>query len=242
MSDSKELNEYYSSVDKNLLENLFKNNNLKNLINLSTKSDLYIFNKKNKKWHLKTKDKLLKECTQIKKKEIKESSLMLSNLAKLTNINEYNTVSNIYSNLQTKIANIDKIVECINHMELSSESENDNYNFTPNIVSFDEIGSNKQVKKGAGLNLGSKLKTNEKEIIKLNLENKIETNTNTNTNTNNESDNKNKSQRIYFNEEKEASKKKKEVDKKDNIIKLNLADEPKSSTISESYIECYGNC
>ena len=134
MSDIKSLNDYYSLVDKNLMDNLYKNNNLRNLINLSTKSELYIFNKKNKKWQLKSKDKLLKECNQIKKREIKESSIMLSNLAKLSNNNEYNVVSNIYNNLQTKIADIDEIVNCINHIDISSESLN---NFNPNIVNFD---------------------------------------------------------------------------------------------------------
>jgi len=134
MSDIKSLNDYYSLVDKNLIDNLYKNNNLRNLINLSTKSELYIFNKKNKKWQLKSKDKLLKECNQIKKREIKESSIMLSNLAKLSHSNEYNGVSNIYNNLQTKIADIDEIVNCINHIDISSESLN---NFNPNIVNFD---------------------------------------------------------------------------------------------------------
>ena len=46
MSDLKSLNEYYLSVDKNILENMYKNNNLKNLINLSNKTDIKIFNKK----------------------------------------------------------------------------------------------------------------------------------------------------------------------------------------------------
>jgi len=143
MSDLKSLNDYYSSVDKNLLENLYKNNNLRNLINLSSKTDLYIFNKKNKKWQLKSKDKLLKECNQIKKKEIKESSIRLSNLAKLTNNNEYNSVTSIYNTLQLKIADIDKIVNCINHIDTSSESINQDF-FKPNIVSFDEIPINKK--------------------------------------------------------------------------------------------------
>jgi len=149
MSDIKSLNDYYSSVDKNLIDDMYKNTNLRNLINLSTKSDLYIFNKKNKKWQLKSKDKLLKECNQIKKKEIKESSMMLSNLAKLSSNNEFNTVSTIYNNLQTKIADIDEIVNCINHIDISSESIN---NFNPNIVNFD----NKQKLINIDLNLDTK--------------------------------------------------------------------------------------
>jgi hypothetical protein len=153
MSDFKSLNEYYSSVDKNLLENLSKNNNLRNLINLSTKSDINIFNKKNKKWQLKSKDKLLKECNQVKKKEIKESSIMLSNLAKLSNNNQYNSVSSIYSNLQSKIADIDKIVDCINHIDTTSESVSQD--FKPNIVNFNEISINNKESK-INLNLDSK--------------------------------------------------------------------------------------
>jgi len=133
MSDIKSLDNYYSLVDKNLMNNMYKNNNLRNLLNLSTKSELYIFNKKNKKWQLKSKDKLLKECNQIKKKEIKESSIMLSNLAKLSNNNEYNSISNIYNNLQNKIADIDEIVNCINHIDESSESIN---NFKLNFINF----------------------------------------------------------------------------------------------------------
>jgi len=134
MSDKKSLDKYYSLVDKNLMDNMYKNNNLRNLLNLSTKSELYIFNKKNRKWQLKSKDKLLKECNQIKKKEIKESSIMLSNLAKLSNNNDYKSVSNIYNNLQTKIADIDEIVNCINHIDISSESV---INFDPVIINLD---------------------------------------------------------------------------------------------------------
>ena len=219
MSDSKDFNEYYSSVDKNLLENMFKNNNLKNLISLSTKTDLHVFNKKNKKWQLKSKDKLLKECNQIKKKEIKESSLMLSNLAKLSKINEYNSVSDIYSNLQSKIASIDKIVDCINNIGLSSESNDkeSNENFKPNIVRFDEIGKDadtqvKNKKNGSnekiitGIKLELKLKPNKLDPNKLELKpNKLEQ------------------------------------------IKLNLDNDTRndtrsSSLSSENYIECYGNC
>ncbi len=65
MSDIKSLDNYYSLVDKNLMDNMYKNNNLRNLLNLSTKSELYIFNKKNKKWQLKSKDKLLKENDKV---------------------------------------------------------------------------------------------------------------------------------------------------------------------------------
>jgi hypothetical protein len=138
------INQYYSLVDKNLITNLCKNNNLKNLINLSTVSDLYIFNKKNKKWFLKSKDKLLKECENIKKKEIKSSSSMLSNLAKLNKTNEISEIKGIYDNLQTKISNIDNIINClqlldtVNVIPINYNSDIDK----SNIVSFDPVLSN----------------------------------------------------------------------------------------------------
>lgn len=136
------IDKYYSFVDKKLILNLCKNNNLKNLIKLSTISDLYIFNKKNKKWQLKNKDILLKECQNIKKKELKTSSIMLSNLAKLNIIHDITKIKGICDNLQNKISNLDNLINYINHIESSSEniSENDaSINKKYNIVSFNEI-------------------------------------------------------------------------------------------------------
>ncbi len=51
--------------------NLPINNNIKNLILLSSNTDLNLFNKKKNKWVLKNKDKLLKDYEKIKKKELK---------------------------------------------------------------------------------------------------------------------------------------------------------------------------
>lgn len=116
---------YYSKVDKKVLINLCKNNNLKNLINLSTQTDINVFNK-NK---LKNKDKLLKECEQIKKKELKHTSMLLSNLAKLNQINDIQNVHNVCQTLENKITNIDKIIDCVkildnNDTDVSTKTEN----------------------------------------------------------------------------------------------------------------------
>jgi hypothetical protein len=204
-----EIDKYYSSIDKGLINNLCQNNNLKNLINLSTQTDIYIFNKKNKKWQLKSKDKLLKECEQIKKKELKVSSSMLSNLAKLSNIDDSNTVKTICQNLENKILNIDKIMSCINNLEtqINKTPNSDNYigsiepikqtqpinpnKYKPNIVSFDEI-------------IISKPKPNSMSTPK----------------------------QKYNSTTNESNK----------VIDLNISQEFKSSSSSDNYIECYGNC
>ena len=91
-SDNNNIVKYYSSIDKDIINILCKNEILKNLIKLSTETDIYIFNKKYKNWQIKTKNKLLKECTNTKKKEIMTSSYLLSNLAKKFTIILYITL------------------------------------------------------------------------------------------------------------------------------------------------------
>lgn len=137
----KTIDEYYSSIDKSILNNLCQNNNLKNLINLSTVTDLYIFNKKNKKWKLKSKDKLLKECETIKKKEIKTTSNMLANLAKLNNNYETTNIKHICENLNNKITNIDNVIKCIELLDTNTENNYDSFNFNEKIKIIDIVKS-----------------------------------------------------------------------------------------------------
>ena len=47
-SDNNNIVKYYSSIDKDIINILCKNEILKNLIKLSTETDIYIFNKKYK--------------------------------------------------------------------------------------------------------------------------------------------------------------------------------------------------
>ena len=98
MDDNKDnISKYYSSIDNDLLDDLCKNSNIKNLINLSTYSDINVFNKRKNKVHLKTKNILLKECESIKKKS-------LLNLAKL-------------NDTTIKIDNINKIIVCLKNLD-----------------------------------------------------------------------------------------------------------------------------
>jgi hypothetical protein len=119
MDSKNNIDEYYSLIDKNIINDLCKNESLKNLIKLSSQTDIYIFNKINKRWQIKSKTKLLKECAQVKKKEIKTSTSLLSNLAKLNDIVSLDNVKNIYKNLENKIDKIDKIVNCITNIDLN---------------------------------------------------------------------------------------------------------------------------
>ena len=126
------INEYYSTVDKKLLGKLCENQTLKNLIELSTQTDLFIFDKKNQQWNLKSKSKLKKECEQIRKKELKTTSSVLSNLARLNNYEQNDSIGTslkikkICENLENRIVNLDKILDQLDNIN-SSDSINTPY-------------------------------------------------------------------------------------------------------------------
>jgi enoyl-[acyl-carrier-protein] reductase (NADH) len=115
----------YNNIDKSYIDNLSENSNIKNLILLSNQSNVNIFNKKNKKWSLKSQDKIIKECETLKKKETKMSSSLLFNLAKLnSNTNEIKTVCN---KLENKIDNLDKIIDCVKNIDEIKSESSDSY-------------------------------------------------------------------------------------------------------------------
>lgn len=98
-------------------ENSLLNNsdiNIKNLIYLSSQVDINPFN--NNKHQLKPKKKIIKECEQIKKKELKNLSITLKNLAKLGSNNTSN-IKNIYKSFENKVDNIDKIISFAHNID-----------------------------------------------------------------------------------------------------------------------------
>jgi hypothetical protein len=87
--------------------------NIKNLIYLSSQVDINLFNKK----QLKPKKRIIKECEQVKKKELKNLSTILKNLSKLGSDNNMVNIKNIYKNFENKVDNIDKIISCANNLD-----------------------------------------------------------------------------------------------------------------------------
>jgi hypothetical protein len=122
--------------------NLSMNNNIKNLILLSSKTDLNIFNKKKNKWELKSKDKLLKDYEKIKKKELKSlEQIKKKELKEIQQINKQDVKDTHYSLshlsqlgnsnftvFKHKIDILDKIYDCITHIDMSDDNTNDIYN------------------------------------------------------------------------------------------------------------------
>ena len=122
--ENNNIENYYKNIDKPIIDNYVNNCNLKNLLALSTITDLYLFTKKKKNsWKLKDKRIILKECDSKRKKTIKEVSTSLNDLVnnKSTKlIKEIKIKNNILLN---KIENIDSLVETIeqNYPVLSDE-------------------------------------------------------------------------------------------------------------------------
>ena len=115
--------------------NLPINNNIKNLILLSSNTDLNLFNKKKNKWILKNKDKLLKDYEKIKKKELKFlEQIKKKELKELQQINKRELKdthgsllhlaqlgNNNFSVFKQKIDILDKIYDCITHIDITEE-------------------------------------------------------------------------------------------------------------------------
>jgi uncharacterized protein YydD (DUF2326 family) len=117
--------------------NLPMNNNIKNLILLSSKTELNIFNKKKNKWELKSKDKLLKDYEKIKRKELKSlEQIKKKELKEIQQINKQGVKdthyslahlsqlgNNNFSVFKNKIDILDKIYDCITHIDIYNNDD-----------------------------------------------------------------------------------------------------------------------
>ena len=107
------IKDYYKNIDNPVINNYINNINFKNILELSTITDLYVFKKEKKnQWKLKDKRQLLKECEYEKKKTIKEVTTSLNDLSKnkTTKIKDIKVKNN---NMINKIENIDSLIEDI---------------------------------------------------------------------------------------------------------------------------------
>lgn len=117
---------YYNTVDKPVITEFCKNVYFKHLLNLSTKVDLYILSKRNKKWYIKENKNILNECNKKKKKEVKETVSALSNLVKSWSKNSILQLKETNSKLEDKISNIDSLIEHIK-LNLDTDDTDDEY-------------------------------------------------------------------------------------------------------------------
>ena len=105
---------YYKNIDKPIINNYINKFNLKNLLELTTITDLCVFqNKKKNEWKLKDKRQILKECEVKRKIKIKEATKTVNLLAKNKSKEIINYIKEKNNNLFNEIENIDTLIETI---------------------------------------------------------------------------------------------------------------------------------
>jgi hypothetical protein len=84
--------DFYKNIDKSLVNNLFKDENIQNVLKLSMQTELSLLNKSRNKWKIKDKRKLLKELDSVKKDKISQltKSLEFVNDIAIENIKKIN--------------------------------------------------------------------------------------------------------------------------------------------------------
>lgn len=123
--ENNNIENYYKNIEKPIIDNYVNNLNLKNLLNLSTITDLYLFTKKKKKneWKLKDKREILKECDIKRKKTIKEVSTSLNVLSKNKSTDLVKEIKIKNDKLLNKIENIDSFIETIEKLYPTQSDE-----------------------------------------------------------------------------------------------------------------------
>jgi hypothetical protein len=84
--------DFYKDIDKPIIDKMVNDNSFKNILELSTVSEIPLLKKDKNNWHLKDKRKILKDIENSKKKKIKEIKNNLSKIdvIKINDIKENN--------------------------------------------------------------------------------------------------------------------------------------------------------
>ena len=108
------LENYYKNIDKPIINDCLNKFNLKNLLELSTITDLYVFTKQKKKeWILKEKRMLLKECDNKRKQKLKAVTESINELSKNKSKDLLLEVKQKNNSLLNEIETIDTLIETI---------------------------------------------------------------------------------------------------------------------------------
>jgi len=108
------LENYYKNIDKPIINDCLNKFNLKNLLELSTITNLYVFTKQKKKdWRLKEKRMLLKECDIKRKQKLKAVTESINELSKNKSKDLLLEVKQKNNSLFNEIETIDTLIETI---------------------------------------------------------------------------------------------------------------------------------
>jgi hypothetical protein len=114
--------DFYKDVDKPIINTLYNDEQTKNVLELSTKTQFPLLKKDKDKWIIKDKRKILKEIDVVKKKKVKE---IKSTFTKLTNEStNLNDIKNSNNKLLADLETIDNLKKNIDNDDLYLRLQN----------------------------------------------------------------------------------------------------------------------
>ena len=156
--------DFYKKINKPIIDKMVTDNSFKNILELSTVSEIPLLKKEKNNWYLKDRKKILKEIESTKKKKIKE---MKNNLSKI-NIIKINDIKE----------NNNKLISDLESIDLLKNNIEDDIIYN-NIRNLSLLSNNieltkkpKRIQLGGTSNLNIRDNKNKKnlKIIKINLD------------------------------------------------------------------------
>jgi hypothetical protein len=137
--------DFYKKINKPIIDKMVTDNSFKNILELSTVSEIALLKKEKNNWYLKDKKKILKEIESTKKKKIKEIKNNLSkiNIIKINDIKENNnklisdleSIDLLKNNIEDDIIynNIRNLSLLSNNIELTKKLKRNQLGGTQNL-------------------------------------------------------------------------------------------------------------
>jgi hypothetical protein len=154
--------DFYKNINKPIIDKMITDNSFKNILELSTVSEIPLLKKEKNNWYLKDKKKILKEIETTKKKKIKE---MKNNLSKI-NIIKINDIKENNNKLITDLESIDLLKNNIEDDIIYNNIKN--LSLLSNNIDLTKKTKKKQL--GGTYNLNIKNNKKNLKIIKINLD------------------------------------------------------------------------
>lgn len=112
----------YKGVDNPIINNLYEDNQTKEIMKLSEKSDLLLLKKDKNKWVLKDKRKLLKEIDMVKNRKVREFTSSISKLGK--DSPNINLMKDTNEKMISDLESIDNLKKSLNNDEMYLRLQN----------------------------------------------------------------------------------------------------------------------
>ena len=128
---------YYSELDTNILDNLKKlyhiDNKFKRFIDITIKYNIYLFKKNKNKWNFKNRTHIKKDYLMKKKTILRKHASNIISISKgnLDDIN--NSINDLNSNFNNDLKNLDEVINLYNNISDLNNFDilySDNYQFS----------------------------------------------------------------------------------------------------------------